>query len=99
MAKNANKNIGTMKERVDNKREISIMALYNTMVCPLSELAMQLWPPQSQKCYSIKNTDRGDEGGQRCGEMSFRTAMPTGSKLRKHRGFLQCIAQLWKSWC
>lgn len=47
MAKNANKNIGTMKERVDNKREISIMALYNTMVCPLSELAMQLWPPQS----------------------------------------------------
>lgn len=47
MVKNANKNLRTMKERVGNKRETSKMALYNTIVCPLSEFAMQLWPPIS----------------------------------------------------
>lgn len=75
MAKNRNKNLRTVKKGVDNKRETSIMALYNTLVFPLSEFSMQLWPPQSQKCYSIKDTDTGNEGDPRCGEMSFRTEM------------------------
>lgn len=75
MAKNANKNIRTMNKKVGNKEEIFIMALYNTIVCLLSGFTMQLWPPQSQKCCSIKDTDTGDEGDQRCGEMSFRAEM------------------------
>lgn len=75
MAKNANKNIRTMNQKVGNKGEIFIMALYNTIVCLLSEFTMQLRPPQSQKWYSIKDTDTGDEGDQRYGEMSFRTEM------------------------
>lgn len=75
MAKNANKNLRTMKKRVGNKRENSIVALYNTIVCRLSVFSMQLWPPQSQKCCSIKDTDTGDEGNQKFGVMFFRREM------------------------
>lgn len=61
VAKKANTILGVTKKGVGNKKENIRMPVYKAIVCPLSEFSRQHWPPWSQKCYSIKDTETGDK--------------------------------------